>query len=110
MTSRVPTVAAVAAEGPALPTAFSGSPGIGALLYSAVSLSTQNAYTNYQAQPGMPASVHVQFSLNKDLFAGEVVLIELAGFRSEVAENTLLPTGNSQFKAARWWARQSTWC
>ena len=102
MTSRVPTVAAVAAEGPALPTAFSGSPGIGALLYSAVSLSTQNAYTNYQAQPGMPASVHVQFSLNKDLFAGEVVLIELAGFRSEVAENTLLPTGNSQFKAARW--------
>jgi hypothetical protein len=98
----VSTVTAEAQAGPVPPTAISSSPGIGALLYSKVSLSSRNPYTNYQAAPGLAASVHLHFTFNKDLLAGETVSIELVGFRTEVPENTLLPTGNAQFKAARW--------
>ena len=81
---RVSTVAANAQAGPVPPTAISSSPGIGALLYSKVFLSARNPSTNYQAAPGLAASVHLHFTLNKDLFAGETVRIELVGFRTEV--------------------------
>ena len=59
------------------------SPGIGALLFSSISLSTSDAETFYQASPGLAAAVHLSFSLNRDLSPGETITLELGGFKPE---------------------------
>ena len=96
------TVSTDATNGPVPPTAIVTSPGIGALLFSSISLSTSDAETFYQASPGLAAAVHLSFSLNRDLSPGETITLELGGFNSDLAEDVLIPTGNPQLRYARW--------
>ena len=96
------TMATAAQDGPVLPTSIGSSPGIGALVFVSISLSTADPFIFFEAQPGREASVHVSFALNRDLLPGDTVTVGLGGFQSNLDANELLPTGNLQLKYARW--------
>jgi hypothetical protein len=93
------TIAVQAKDGPVSPTVFLTSPGIGALIFSKLSLSTSNSESSFQAGAGSTANVHFSFTLNRDIDAGDSVSLGLVGFQSDEKES--VATGNTQF-SARW--------
>jgi hypothetical protein len=93
------TISVQAKDGPVSPTVFLTSPGIGALIFSKLSLSSSNPDSSFQAGAGRTANVHFSFTLNRDIDAGESVSLGLVGFQSDEKES--FATGNAQF-SARW--------